>query len=210
MLGAEVPALKRQVRRACQSGGAISLTGDNGRVERPTIIELARRGSGLTQAELAARAGTTQSAVSMYERRRKVPMLDVAERLVQAAGADLGMVTTVVWEVDFLPGLKAFWYPDRLWRVEVPGCFDTVVMPDLVGHTDKGEWDLRDRTNRRRLYENLMVEGDQHIMMRWVDAALLVDVWSELVLPEKVRAAWVPAVEAASSGRIRGVFSYDA
>ncbi len=61
----------------------------------------------------------------MYERRRKVPMLDVAERLMQAAGADLGMVTTVVWEVDFLPGLKAFWYPDRLWRVEVPGCFDT-------------------------------------------------------------------------------------
>lgn len=103
-------------------------------------------------------------------------MLDVAERLVQAAGADLGLVTTVVWEVDFLSGLKAFWYPDRLWRVEVPGCFDTVLMPDLVGHTDKGEWDLRDRTDRRRLYENLMVEGDQHMIMRWVDGALLVDV----------------------------------
>jgi hypothetical protein len=73
----------------------------------------------------------------MYERRRKVPMLDVAERLVQAAGADLGMVTTVVWEVHFLPGLKAFWYPDRLWRVEVPGCFDRVRMPDLVGHTER-------------------------------------------------------------------------
>jgi transcriptional regulator with XRE-family HTH domain len=101
-------------------------------VERQTIIELARRAAGLTQAELAARAGTTQSTVSMYERRRKVPLLDVAERLMQAAGADLGMVTTVLWEVDFLPGLKAFWYPDRLWRVEVPGCFDRVRMPDLV------------------------------------------------------------------------------
>ena len=53
-----------------------------GCVERPTIIELARRAAGLTQAELARRAGTTQSAVSMYERRRKVPLLDVAERLV--------------------------------------------------------------------------------------------------------------------------------
>lgn len=179
-------------------------------MERPTIIELARRGAGLTQMELARRAGTTQSAVSMYERRRKVPMLDVAERLMQAAGADLGMVTTVVWEVDFLPGLKAFWYPDRLWRVEVPGCFDTVVMPDLVGHTGQDEWDLRDRSDRRGLYANLLAEGDQQMMMRWVDGALLVDVWSELVLPEKIRTTWEPAVEAASSGRVRGVFSYDA
>jgi transcriptional regulator with XRE-family HTH domain len=179
-------------------------------VERPTIIELARRGAGLTQAELAARAGTTQSAVSMYERRRKVPMLDVAERLVHAAGADLGMVTMVVWEVDFLAGLKAFWYPDRLWRVEVPGCFDTVRMPDLVGDTGQDEWDLRDRSDRRALYENLLTEGDQHMIMRWVDGALLVDVWAELVLPEKVRAAWEPAVRAAAARGSHGVFQYDA
>ena len=146
----------------------------------------------------------------MYERRRKVPLLDVAERLMQAAGADLGMVTTVVWEVDFLPRLKAFWYPDRLWRVEVPGCFDRVRMPDLVGRTEQDEWDLRDRTDRRRLYENLLIEGDQHMMMRWVDGALLVDVWSELVLPAKIRAAWETAVEAASAGRGLSVFQYHA
>lgn len=146
----------------------------------------------------------------MYERRRKVPLLDVAERLMQAAGADLGMVTTVVWEIDFLPGLKAFWYPDRLWRVEVPGCFDRVRMPDLVGRTERDEWDLRYRTDRRRLYENLLVEGDQHMMMRWVDGALLVDVWTELVLPAKIRAAWESAVEAASAGRGLNVFQYHA
>lgn len=206
-MGAGRACLERQVRRACQCGGGILLTGDNRCVERPTIIELTRRGARLTQAELAARAGTTQSAVSMYERRRKVPMLDVAERLMWAAGADLGMVTTVVWEVDFLPGLEEFWYPNRLWRVEVPGCFDTVRMPDLVGGTEREEWDLRDRTDRRRLYENLMVEGTQHMMMRWVDGALLVDVWDELVLPEKIRAAWEPAVAAASAGRSHDVFA---
>jgi DNA-binding XRE family transcriptional regulator len=177
-------------------------------VERVTIIELARRGAGLTQAELARRAGTTQSAVSMYERRRKVPMLDVAERLVQAAGADLGMVTTVVWEVDFLPELKAFWYPNRLWRVEVPGCFDTVRMPDIVGHTEQREWDLRDRAQRRGLYENLLVEGTQYMIQRWVDGALLVDLWTELRLPEQVRQRWAPAVDAASIGRSYDVFGY--
>jgi transcriptional regulator with XRE-family HTH domain len=176
-------------------------------MERPTIIELARRAAGLTQAELAARAGTTQSAVSMYERRRKVPLLDVAERLTQAAGADLGMVTTVVFEVDFLPGLKEFWYPDRLWRVEVPGCFDRVQMPDLVGHTAQNEWDLRDRADRRRLYENLLIDGTQNMIWRWVDGALLVDVWDELVLPAKIRAAWEPAVAAASAGRSLDVFA---
>ena len=204
------PCLTRQVCGPRQHSGEISLTGDNGCVERPTIIELARRAAGLTQAELARRAATTQSAVSMYERRRKVPLLDVAERLMQAAGADLGMVTTVVWEVDFLPGLKAFWYPDRLWRVEVPGCFDRVRMPDLVGRTEQDEWDLRDRTDRRRLYENLLAEGDQQMIMRWVDGALLVDVWTELVLPAKIRAAWEPAVEAASAGRGLSVFQYHA
>jgi transcriptional regulator with XRE-family HTH domain len=200
------PCLTRQVRSGCQPCGGISPTGDNGCVERPTIIELARRAADLTQAELARRAATTQSAVSMYERRRKVPLLDIAERLMQAAGADLGMVTTVVWEVDFLPGLKPFHYPNRLWRVEVPGCFDIVRMPDMVGRTDQGEWNLRDRSDRPRLYENLLVEGDQHMIMRWVDGALLVDVWTELVLPAKIRAAWEPAVAAASTGRSRGVF----
>jgi transcriptional regulator with XRE-family HTH domain len=181
----------------------------NGGVDRLTIIEVARRGAGLTQAELARRAGTSQSAVSMYERRRKVPMLDVAERLVQAAGADLGMVTTVVWEVEFLEGLKEFWYPDRLWRVEVPGCFDRVRMPDLVGGTKQGEWDLRDRADRRGLYENLLVAGTQHMIMRWVDAALLVDLWSELALPDKLRGAWEPAAWAATAGRGYDVTQYD-
>lgn len=99
----------------------------------------------------------------MYERRRKVPMLDVAERLVQAAGADLGMVTRVVWEVGFLPGLKAFWYPDRLWRVEVPGCFDTVVMPDLVGHTGQEEWDLRDQHRRRDVADRAGLEDLERV-----------------------------------------------
>jgi transcriptional regulator with XRE-family HTH domain len=175
-------------------------------VERPTIIELARRGGGLTQAELALRAGTTQSAVSMYERRRKVPMLDVAERLVQAAGADLGMVTAVVWEAEFLTHATGFYYPDRLWRVEVPGCFDTFQMVDHVGGTTQEEWHLRDRTNRKGLYQNLLVKGDAHQIMRWVDGALLVDVWEKLELPAQIRSAWEPAVQLASTGQLVGIY----
>ncbi|MDP9443544.1 MAG: transcriptional regulator [Actinomycetota bacterium] len=138
--------------------------------------------------------------MSMYERRRKVPMLDVTERLLWAAGSDLGMVTQVVWEIDYLSGLKEFWYPSRLWRVEVPGCFDTVGMPDLIGQTGQDEWDLRKRDDRRHLYELLLIEGTQHMIQRWVDGALLVDIWDELKLPKKIRAAWEPAVRAAAAG----------
>jgi transcriptional regulator with XRE-family HTH domain len=175
-------------------------------VVRPTIIELARRGAGLTQGELAARAGTTQSAVSMYERRRKVPLLDVAERLMQAAGVDLGMVTLVRWEAELVTPASGFFYPDRLWRVEVPGCFDTVRMVDHVGGTGQEEWDLRDRVHRRRLFENLLVKGDAEQIMRWVDGALLIDLWDELDLPSRIRAAWEPAVQAGSAGRIVEVY----
>lgn len=127
-----------------------------------------------------------------------------------AAGADLGMVTAVVWNVDYLPGLKEFHYPSRLWRVEVPGCFDTVSMPDLFGRTEQDEWDLRVRSDRRGLYVNLLVEGTAQMIQRWVDGALLVDIWPELTLPDKIRTAWEPVVEAASAGQGWGVFQYNA
>ena len=188
------------------NAGEISPTSDNDGVVRPTIIELARRAAGLTQGQLAARAGTTQSAVSMYERRRKVPLLDVAERLMQAAEADLGMVTMVRWEAEPVTPISGFFYPSRLWRVEAPGCFDTVRMPDRVGGTDQEAWDLGDRDDRRRLYENLLVSGDAEQIMRWVDGALLIDLWNELDLPPGIRTAWEPAVRAGSAGRVVEVY----
>jgi transcriptional regulator with XRE-family HTH domain len=169
-------------------------------VVRPTIIELARRSAGLTQAELARRAGTTQSTVSMYERRRKVPTLEVVERLMLAAGTDLGMVTAVVWDVDYLPGSKEFYYPSRLWRVEVPFCFAKVVMPDLTRQTRQGLWDLRDRADRRRLYEMLLVLGTPEQILRWVDGALLVDIWRELEIPRPVRRSWESVVQEGARG----------
>lgn len=173
-------------------------------MERATIIELARRSAHLTQGELAARAGTTQSAVSMYERRRKVPLLDVAERLVQAAGADLGMVTGVTWDAEMVTRISGFCFPDRLWRVEIPGCFDTVRIAEYGG-AELGEWDLRKREDRKGAYAHLLAKGSAQQLMRWVDGALLVDVWDELDLLPRIRAAWAPAVQAATAGQIMDV-----
>ena len=49
----------------------------------------ARVGAALTQAELAARAGTSQATLSAYERGRKVPSLATLDRLLRASGRRL-------------------------------------------------------------------------------------------------------------------------
>lgn len=53
------------------------------------LIREARRRSGLTQRELAERAGTTQSAVARWESGRTSPDLATVHRLVRLCGLDL-------------------------------------------------------------------------------------------------------------------------
>lgn len=50
------------------------------------ILETARRASGMTQAELARRAGVTQAALSRYENDQREPEPDVLTRLAKALG----------------------------------------------------------------------------------------------------------------------------
>lgn len=64
-------------------------------MERPTIIEIARKARGWTQTQLAKAAGTSQATVSAYERREKSPSLGVIERLVGEAGYALRLDHTV-------------------------------------------------------------------------------------------------------------------
>jgi uncharacterized protein len=54
------------------------------------LIKRARLEAGLTQAELARRAVTSQSAVAAYESGAKTPSADTLERLLRAAGQQLG------------------------------------------------------------------------------------------------------------------------
>jgi uncharacterized protein len=53
------------------------------------LLQQARREAGLTQAELAARAGTTQSVVSAYESGHRQPAMPTLAALVDAAGCEL-------------------------------------------------------------------------------------------------------------------------
>jgi predicted nucleotidyltransferase/DNA-binding XRE family transcriptional regulator len=53
------------------------------------LLRKAREGAGLSQAALAARAGTTQSVVSAYENGRRQPTIPTLTRLIDAAGGSL-------------------------------------------------------------------------------------------------------------------------
>lgn len=53
------------------------------------LVREARRRAGLTQAELATRVGTTQSAIARLERGSTSLTLERASRLVRACGFDL-------------------------------------------------------------------------------------------------------------------------
>src|SRR5680860_1270379 len=55
------------------------------------LIREARRHAGLTQAELASRLGTKQSAVSNWERGIDVPRVDTLARILDACGFEVDL-----------------------------------------------------------------------------------------------------------------------
>lgn len=56
------------------------------RVDARFVIREARKRAGLTQAELAARAGTTQSAIARWESGAVSPSVESLDQLVRACG----------------------------------------------------------------------------------------------------------------------------
>jgi len=58
------------------------------------LIRELRRRQGLTQADLARRAGTSQPVISAYEHDRRDPSLATLRKLVEAGGEQLRIHTT--------------------------------------------------------------------------------------------------------------------
>ena len=57
------------------------------------LLRRARTGAGLSQAELAARAGSTQSVISAYESGHRQPALPTLAALIEAAGYELSLTS---------------------------------------------------------------------------------------------------------------------
>lgn len=77
------------------------------------LCRIARDRAGLTQRQLAARAGVSPSTVARVERGRMEPTLDLLLRLVDACGLDLRMRLTEIDHAD-RPGTDPVDFASRL------------------------------------------------------------------------------------------------
>jgi transcriptional regulator with XRE-family HTH domain len=59
------------------------------------LLRAARAQAGITQAELARRAGLPRSAINAYERGAKDPSVGTLDRILRAIGVELALAPTV-------------------------------------------------------------------------------------------------------------------
>jgi len=72
------------------------------------LIRAARREAGLTQRQLAALAGTSAAAICFYEQAERVPRVDTAARILEAAGRRLVFVSAPEPRIDVQANARAF------------------------------------------------------------------------------------------------------
>jgi transcriptional regulator with XRE-family HTH domain len=160
------------------------------------LLGQVRRAAGLSQDELARRAGTSRTAVSAYEHGRKSPSLDTVDRLVAGAG----------YELDAHPRIEFVGFPDRRGREflvptrlpQLPPrqALATVELPLHLNWSQPGRvYRLAERSDRAQVYELVLREGGELDLLRYIDGNLLVDLWDELVLPRPISAAWLSLIE---------------
>jgi transcriptional regulator with XRE-family HTH domain len=155
------------------------------------LLLQARHAAGLSQASLAELAGTSRPTLSAYEHGRKSPTLETAARIIGDAGFELALTPRIEFrEVEADRG-RPIPVPNQLPRLLLEDAFAVVELPLHLNWSDRGRrFDLRDRRQRARVYELVLREGRPLDMLTYLDGALLIDLWNELVLPAAVRAAW--------------------
>lgn len=160
------------------------------------LLADARRASGLSQAEVARRAGTSRPTVSAYEHGHRNPTMDTVERLLAANGQALTLTPLLEFEQRVDRRGKPFHVPDQLPRLSPADALATVVLPLHVDWSTGGSARaLSDRRQRILAYQALLAEGDPEDIARHVDGALLADAWPDMHLPSAIRQAWQPLID---------------
>ena len=89
------------------------------------------------------------------------------------------------------------WVPDHLPRLDTADAFALVQLPlHLNWSAPERVFDLGSRADRARVYEVVLQEGRPVDILAYVDGALLVDLWEDMVLPRAIRSAWAPVINA--------------
>jgi transcriptional regulator with XRE-family HTH domain len=156
------------------------------------LLRRARRRAGLTQRDLARAAHTSQAAIARYEAGRVLPELRTLDRLLDACGHRLA--------VDASPTRRTGDETATARPVAIPGDLDDPAIDKADGLVElplhirwsgpARAYDLRARRDRARVYEQVLREGNEDDIRRYVRLEDLLDLWDELVLPDHVRAAW--------------------
>lgn len=160
------------------------------------LLTRVRRAVGVSQHEMARRAGTSRTAVSAYEHGAKSPSLDTVTRLLHGVGYDVDARPRIDFAEISGGHRRRALVPSSLPRLPLEQALGSVTLPLAVNWSQPGRvFRLSDRSERARIYELVLSEGGPADILAVIDGALLVDLWPELVLPRDVRAAWAPLVE---------------
>lgn len=98
-------------------------------MEPAALLHHARKRQGLSQAEVAARAGTSQPVISAYEQGHRDPTTHTLRRLIAATGErlELSLATDTM---SIPPPADAHEHGERL--------VDVLLLADAIGHRPKG------------------------------------------------------------------------
>ena len=97
-------------------------------VEPAELLRVARRRFGLSQSELAMRAGTSQPVISAYEHGRRDPTTRTLRRLVAATGGQLEL-RLASEPPDIPPPTSIKEHGNRL--------VDVLLLADAIGHRNR-------------------------------------------------------------------------
>src|SRR5260370_35021814 len=123
------------------------------------LLEQVRASSGLTQEELARRAGTSRPTLSAYEHGRKSPTVATFARLLSGAGWELAALPQVSFTQRPSARGRPGWVPDRLPRPGVARALAVVELPLHPHWPPPGAgFDLRARAARGRV-ERTVLQG---------------------------------------------------
>lgn len=159
-----------------------------------------RQRAGLSQDELAERAGTSRPTLSAYEHGHRSPTLRTASRILAAAGFELTATARVEFTEHPTPKGRTVAVPSLLPRLPPARALATVTLPLHLNWSEPARtFDLHDRAHRARVYEIVLREGTPDDVLTYLDGVLLVELWNDLALPRDIRAPWTPLIEQAAT-----------
>ena len=158
-------------------------------------LKQVREQAGLTITEVAHRAGTSRATLSAYEHGHKSPTTDTLERLLIALDAQLTITVEPKFSTHFGYRGKPFHVPDSLPSLPLGQAIRIVELPNRLAWSGQERVrNLADRSDRRFVYKQVIEEGTEEDILKYIDGRFLVDLWDELLIAPVIQELWKPLI----------------